>query len=95
MTAASGLTESAPRRRASVWALPELVGPLTALGAAAMVAPLAAAQGGYFPTAWGWAAVIAVCGFPRYTEQASAPHPEQTSDRGRSCEAGRKTYAAA
>jgi hypothetical protein len=34
-----------------------LAGPLTALGAAAMVAPLAAANGGYFPTAWGWAAV--------------------------------------
>jgi hypothetical protein len=32
-------------------------GPLTAVGAAAMVAPLAAAQGGYFPTAWGWAVV--------------------------------------
>jgi hypothetical protein len=32
-------------------------GPLTAVGAALMVAPLAAAQGGYFPTAWGWAVV--------------------------------------
>jgi O-Antigen ligase len=37
--------------------LATLAGPLTALGAAAMVAPLAAANGGYFPTAWGWAAV--------------------------------------
>jgi len=34
-----------------------LTGLLTALGAAAMVAPLAAADGGYFSTAWGWAAV--------------------------------------
>jgi O-Antigen ligase len=37
--------------------LASMTGPLTALGAAAVVAPLAAGQGGYFPTAWGWAAV--------------------------------------
>jgi O-Antigen ligase len=47
--------DAVPRRRAI--ALSGLAGPLTALGAAAIIAPLAAANGGYFPTAWGWAAV--------------------------------------
>ena len=53
----STAAEEGRESEAAAWGVARAAGPLTALGAAAMVVPLAAADGGYFSTSWGWAAV--------------------------------------
>jgi tetratricopeptide (TPR) repeat protein len=57
-TAATPMTRSSRRRAtARSWPLPRLL--ICGFGAAA-VGPIAAAHGGYFPTAWGWQSLLLI-----------------------------------
>jgi hypothetical protein len=56
----TGMSDAAASALARPRTLPAPREAAVAAGAAFSVAALAAADGGYFPTAWGWAALVAL-----------------------------------